>query len=118
MSILYSNPGILQKKTSTRFSTNCLKTGRPRSRHSLKAFACWETAGRRHRITSRIFWRATTFRIKWLDIETAASDSEVRSLVELWDDEETRSLPVVILPNGVRLRQPSLADLAERRLSS
>src|SRR6185503_19340583 len=50
---------------------------------------------------------------QWLDIETAESDSEVRSLVELLDEEETRSLPIVILPNGVRLRQPSLADLAE-----
>ena len=50
---------------------------------------------------------------QWLDIETAASDSEVRSLVELLDEEETRNLPVVILPSGVRLRQPSLAELAE-----
>src|SRR5919205_52329 len=50
---------------------------------------------------------------QWLDIETAASDSEVRSLVELLDEEETRSLPVVILPNGMRLKQPSLAELAE-----
>src|SRR5690242_14326255 len=50
---------------------------------------------------------------QWLDIETVASDSEVRSLVELLDEEETRHLPVVILPNGVRLKQPSLADLAE-----
>jgi len=50
---------------------------------------------------------------QWLDIETAASDAEVRSLVELLDEEETRNLPIVILPNGVRLKQPSLADLAE-----
>jgi len=50
---------------------------------------------------------------QWLDIETAASDSEVRSLVELLDEEETRNLPVVILPTGVRLKQPSLAELAE-----
>src|ERR1700752_4759717 len=50
---------------------------------------------------------------QWLDIEIAASDSEVRSLVELLDEDETRSLPIVILPNGPRLRQPSLADLAE-----
>jgi thioredoxin reductase (NADPH) len=50
---------------------------------------------------------------QWLDIETAASDSEVRSLVELLDEEETRNLPIIILPNGVRLKQPSLADLAE-----
>jgi len=50
---------------------------------------------------------------QWLDIETAASDSEVRSLIELLDEEETHNLPIVILPNGVRLKQPSLADLAE-----
>ncbi len=50
---------------------------------------------------------------QWLDIETAGSDSEVRSLVELLDEEETRNLPVIILPNGVRLKQPSLAELAE-----
>lgn len=48
---------------------------------------------------------------QWLDIETA--DSDVRSLVELLDEEETRSLPIVILPNGTRLKQPSLAELAE-----
>ncbi len=50
---------------------------------------------------------------QWLDIETAGSDSDVRSLVELLDEEETRNLPVIILPNGVRLKQPSLAELAE-----
>ena len=50
---------------------------------------------------------------KWLDIETAAADSEVRSLVELLEKEETESLPLVILPDGLRLRQPTLAQLAE-----
>src|SRR5215470_2302803 len=50
---------------------------------------------------------------QWLDVETAASDSEVRSLVELLDEDETHSLPIVILPNGTRLRQPSLVELAE-----
>ncbi len=50
---------------------------------------------------------------QWLDIETAVSDSEVRGLVELLDEEETRNLPVVILANGVRLKQPSVAELAE-----
>ena len=51
---------------------------------------------------------------QWLDIETAAADSEVRSLVELLEKEETRTLPLVILPNGLRLRQPTLAQLAEQ----
>lgn len=50
---------------------------------------------------------------RWLDIETADSDEEVRSLVELLGAEETHNLPCVILPNGVRLRQPSLTELAE-----
>lgn len=50
---------------------------------------------------------------QWLDIETAAADAEVRELVQLLDEEETRNLPVVIFPNGLRLRQPTLAELAE-----
>ena len=50
---------------------------------------------------------------QWLDIETAATDSEVRELVELLDEEETRNLPIVILPNGRRLRQPTLSELAQ-----
>ncbi|MEN3325492.1 MAG: thioredoxin reductase [Acidobacteriota bacterium] len=50
---------------------------------------------------------------QWLDIETAAADQEVRDLVQLLDEEETRNLPVVIFPNGLRLRQPTLAELAE-----
>src|SRR6478672_4315947 len=39
---------------------------------------------------------------QWLDIETAAADAEVRELVQLLDEEETRNLPVVIFPNGLR----------------
>jgi thioredoxin reductase (NADPH) len=50
---------------------------------------------------------------QWLDIETAPADSEVRNLVNLLEEEETRNLPVVIFPNGLRLQQPSLAELAE-----
>jgi thioredoxin reductase (NADPH) len=50
---------------------------------------------------------------QWLDIETAAADPEVRGLVDLLEEDETRNLPVVIFPNGLRLRQPTLAELAE-----
>ena len=50
---------------------------------------------------------------QWLDIETAWADSEVRSLVELLDEDDVQNLPLVIFPNGQRLRQPTLADLAE-----
>lgn len=50
---------------------------------------------------------------QWLDIETVAADAEVRGLVELIDQAEMRNLPLVICPNGLRLQQPTLAELAE-----
>src|SRR4030095_3025318 len=50
---------------------------------------------------------------QWLDIETAETDAAVRSVVELLDEKERSDLPLVIFPNGLRLRQPSLADLAQ-----
>src|SRR5215218_7779963 len=50
---------------------------------------------------------------QWLDIETAGTDAEVQGVVDLLDDEEKRDLPLVIFPNGLRLRRPTLADLAE-----
>ncbi|MGH9883617.1 MAG: response regulator, partial [Pyrinomonadaceae bacterium] len=39
---------------------------------------------------------------QWLDIETAETDAEVRSLADLLDEEEKRNLPLVIFPNGLR----------------
>ncbi len=50
---------------------------------------------------------------QWLDIETAAADSEIRGLINLLKEEETKTLPLVIFPNGLRLRQPTNAELAE-----
>ena len=49
---------------------------------------------------------------QWLDIETAQIDVDVRALVDLLDDEEKSNLPLVIFPDGLRLRRPTLADLA------
>jgi thioredoxin reductase (NADPH) len=49
---------------------------------------------------------------QWLDIEASETDSDVRSLVALLNDEEKRDLPLVIFPNGLRLQQPTIADLA------
>jgi thioredoxin reductase (NADPH) len=48
-----------------------------------------------------------------MDVENTAADAEVRHLVELLEAEEIQNLPVVIFPNGLRLRQPTLAELAE-----
>src|SRR4029453_9888797 len=48
---------------------------------------------------------------QWLDIEISENDSDVRALVDLLSDEEKRDLPLVIFPNGLRLQQPTIADL-------
>jgi thioredoxin reductase (NADPH) len=50
---------------------------------------------------------------QWLDIEKAEANTEVRTLIELLDEEEKRNLPLVIFTNGLRLRQPTLAEVAE-----
>ncbi len=51
---------------------------------------------------------------QWLDIEAAEQDAEVRRLVESLDAEERRRLPLVIFSDGVRLPEPTMADVAER----
>ena len=50
---------------------------------------------------------------QWLDVETSQTDAEVRKVVQLLTEEEKRDLPFVIFPNGLRLRQPTLTELAE-----
>jgi thioredoxin reductase (NADPH) len=50
---------------------------------------------------------------QWLDIETAEADAELRELLDLLTEDERRTLPLVIFPNGLRLRQPTLAEVAE-----
>lgn len=50
---------------------------------------------------------------QWLDIETAATDKDVRALLDLLAEEDKKELPLVIFPNGLRLRRPSLAEMTE-----
>lgn len=50
---------------------------------------------------------------QWLDIETAETDSDVRALVDLLNEDDKKELPLVIFPNGLRLRRPALGDVAE-----
>ncbi|HEX5833583.1 MAG TPA: FAD-dependent oxidoreductase, partial [Pyrinomonadaceae bacterium] len=50
---------------------------------------------------------------QWLDIETADTNTEVQALVELLDEEEKQSLPLVIFSNGLRLRRPPVNEIAE-----
>jgi len=51
---------------------------------------------------------------QWLDIETADTDPELRALVDLLEDDEKTTLPLVIFPDGLRLGRPTPADLAEK----
>jgi thioredoxin reductase (NADPH) len=68
-------------------------------------------------------WSPASFNIKdflarnhvpyrWLDIENAATDPEVATLEPLLTDDEKRGLPLLIFPNGDRLLQPSIAEVA------
>jgi thioredoxin reductase (NADPH) len=50
---------------------------------------------------------------RWLDVETAERDQEVRQLVEAVGVEASR-LPMVFFPDGSSLADPSTADLAEK----
>jgi thioredoxin reductase (NADPH) len=50
---------------------------------------------------------------RWLDIETAQTDADVRTIVELLEENEKSDLPLVIFPNGLRLHQPTTSELAE-----
>src|SRR5262249_34411705 len=50
---------------------------------------------------------------QWLDVETSETDAEVREVFDLLTEEEKRYLPLVIFPDGLRLRQPTNAELAE-----
>jgi thioredoxin reductase (NADPH) len=51
---------------------------------------------------------------RWLDVGSADTDAEVRQLVDSLGPEELQRLPLVILPDGERLEQPSTAEVAER----
>src|SRR5262245_58564975 len=50
---------------------------------------------------------------QWLDVETAETDAGVREVVGLLAEEEKTNLPLVIFPSGLRLRQPTNAEVAE-----
>jgi thioredoxin reductase (NADPH) len=49
---------------------------------------------------------------QWLDIETYETDPEVRSVVDLLAENDKSNLPLVLLPDGIRLHQPTTGELA------
>ncbi len=50
---------------------------------------------------------------QWLDVEMSDVDADVRELMDLLDEDDKEHLPLVIFPNGLRLRHPTLGELAE-----
>ena len=51
---------------------------------------------------------------QWFDVAAAELDTEVRRLTESLPADELKHLPLVIFPDGERLEEPSLAEIAER----
>lgn len=51
---------------------------------------------------------------RWLDIEAAERDEEVRRLVESLGEDDKKQLPLVIFSDGARLLAPTPSDLAAR----
>jgi thioredoxin reductase (NADPH) len=51
---------------------------------------------------------------RWLDIETAETDPEVKKLVESLKEEEKLNLPLLIFPDGARMIQPDTVRIAEK----
>lgn len=50
----------------------------------------------------------------WLDIETAETDAEVKSLVESLSAEEKSNLPLLIFLDGSRLAKPAYEEVAKK----
>ncbi len=50
---------------------------------------------------------------QWIDVELAASDSEVRRLVDSLGP-EAETLPLILFPDGVRLAEPPVPAVAEK----
>lgn len=51
---------------------------------------------------------------RWLDVETADTDPEVKQLVASLTADETSKLPLLIYPDGERMAQPEPVQIAEK----
>jgi thioredoxin reductase (NADPH) len=50
---------------------------------------------------------------RWLDVAAAASDAEVKQVVDSLGPADERKLPVMILEDGTRLCEPTVAEVAQ-----
>jgi thioredoxin reductase (NADPH) len=51
---------------------------------------------------------------RWLDVETAETDTEVKQLVESLELGEKSNLPLLIFPDGTRMSQPDQTQVSEK----
>ena len=51
---------------------------------------------------------------RWLDVETAETDAEVRQLIDSLDADEKSNLPLLLFPDGARLAKPQPIEVAEK----
>lgn len=51
---------------------------------------------------------------RWLDVETADTDAEVRNLLDSLNENEKSNLPVLVFPDGERMSQPEPIQVAEK----
>ena len=51
---------------------------------------------------------------RWLDIETADTDAEVKELIESLDENEKENLPLLVFADGTRMAQPDPSQVAEK----
>ena len=51
---------------------------------------------------------------RWLDIERKDLDTEVRDLVDVVNETELQSLPLVLFPDGTKLSAPTPGEIADR----
>lgn len=51
---------------------------------------------------------------RWLDVERKDLDTEVRELLEVLNETELKTLPLVLFPDGTKLHAPSPGEIADR----
>lgn len=51
---------------------------------------------------------------RWLDVETAETDREVKNLLDSLKPEEKSNLPLLVFPDGARMAKPEPIDVAEK----
>ncbi|HEY0048955.1 MAG TPA: FAD-dependent oxidoreductase, partial [Pyrinomonadaceae bacterium] len=51
---------------------------------------------------------------RWLDVETAETDLEVKQLIDSLDGREKSNLPLLIFPDGTRMAKPRPVEVAEK----